>query len=145
MPVVGLFGELGVGVGEGLGLGVELGELTEFSADSGEGIGQGGFAGWLSAVPVAFWVAEGVEDSLSELADLSGVLGALVVVFEGLFVEAEELGVVDFPGLEAKEVYLSGAGLFVGEEGLFLAKEGFPLGKLLGVGKSVGGDAGEFV
>ena len=142
---MGLFGELGVGVGKGLGLGIELGELTEFSADSGEGVGQGGFAGWFSTVPAAFWVAEGVEDGLSELADLGGILGSLVVVFEGLFVEMGELGFIDFPGLEAKEVYLSGAGLFVGKEGLFLAEEGFPLSELLGVGKSVGGDAGEVV
>ena len=145
LPVVGLFGELGVGVGEGLGLRIELGELTEFSADLGEGVGERGFAGWFSAVPAAFRVAEGVEDGLSELADLGGVLGALVVVFEGLFVEAGELGIVDFPGLEAKEVYLSGAGLFVGQEGLLLAEEGFPFSELLGVGKSVGGDAGEVV
>ena len=72
-------------------------------------------------------------------------MGALVVVFKGLLIKAGELGVFNFPGLKAKEVYLSGAGLFVGKEGLFLAKEGFPFGKLPCVGKPVGGDPCEFV
>ena len=145
LPIVDLFGELGVRVGKGLGLGIELSELPEFSADSGKGVGEGKLVCWLSAAPAAFRVADGVEDGLSELADLGGVLGALVVVFKSLFVEAGELGLFNFTGLEAKQVYLSGAGLFVGKEGLFLAKEGFPFGKLLRIDKPVGGDAGEVV
>ena len=145
LPIVGLFGELGVRVGEWLSLRIELDELPEFSADSGKGVGKGRLACWLSAAPSAFRVADGVEDGLPKLTDLGGVLGALVIVFQGLFIKAGELGFFDFSSLEAKKVYLSGAGLFVGKEGLFLAKEGFPFSELQGVGKPLGGDAGEVV